>query len=267
MKYWCEHPWRTKVRQCPRGGLREVRTAHRRALRRHRHGDRAPPERPGDPHAAARATGRDHERPPRDRQARRLRGGRPRARRRHEEGTARRAEGVAASAWRQRRRSNPIEADGVAGRRSAMARPSRTARPATRPPGPSCSRAGRSPRSAASPPWKSSPAIAASSWPRFRATRPVAGGETKSAATNRGVAWPQPRPPADGAFAGRARLAGEADPLGKRTAATAVDALEGRSPLLACSVVGRSSLGPGRPLIARCSFRHKPIYSYTYMII
>ena len=61
-----------QVRQCPRGSPREVRTPNR-------HGDRALPQPPVDLHAAARAPGRDHERTPRDREARRLRGGRPRA--------------------------------------------------------------------------------------------------------------------------------------------------------------------------------------------
>ena len=88
MKYWCEHPWRTKVRQCPRGSLREVRPPNRRALHRHRHGDRALPERQVDLHAATRAPCGDLERPPRDREARRLRGGRPHARRQHEEGAS-----------------------------------------------------------------------------------------------------------------------------------------------------------------------------------
>ena len=73
-----------QVQDCPRGGLREVRTPNRRALRRHRYGDRTLPERPIDLHAAARAPGGHLERHPRDRRARRLRGDRPRARRRQE---------------------------------------------------------------------------------------------------------------------------------------------------------------------------------------
>jgi len=39
MKYWCGTSLVNQVRQCPRGSLREVRTANRRAIRRHRYGD------------------------------------------------------------------------------------------------------------------------------------------------------------------------------------------------------------------------------------
>ena len=65
-----------------------MRPLNRRALHRHRHRHRPLPERQVDLHAAERAPGGDLERPPRHRQARRLRGGRPRTRRRHEEGAS-----------------------------------------------------------------------------------------------------------------------------------------------------------------------------------
>ena len=60
MKYWCEHPWRSRFDNarteelCAKCGRPTDAPLHR-----HRHGDRTFPERTFDLHAAARARGGD----------------------------------------------------------------------------------------------------------------------------------------------------------------------------------------------------------------
>ena len=156
-----------------------------------RHRDRPLPEPQADLHAAARAPGGDFERPPRHRQARRLRGGRPRARRRHEEGASPPPQLPRAS----RRRGSPTPPS----ERSSSSRPASrrsSTRPAASAPTPDPTRAEWAVTRASAPAdraaaWNRSPTICGesgttrSSGPGLDASRSVRTAPATSPFTNR----------------------------------------------------------------------------------